>query len=104
MVYRQKGSVRKTYQTAGETLVVLPTSCPPQCRVFSMYMYLLERKSKTLYSQGLGTMVTNDWCINGEAIIKQGSHSINDISLFHTILNDQFKKKTFKMGHTLYYK
>ena len=40
-------------------------------------MYLLERKSKTLYSQGLGTMVTNDWCINGEAIIKQGSDSIN---------------------------
>ena len=26
------------------------------------------------------------------------------ISLFHTILNDQFKKKTFKMEHTLYYK
>ena len=47
MVYRQKGSVRKTYQTAGETLVVLPTDCPPQCRVFSRYMYLLERKSKT---------------------------------------------------------
>ena len=22
------------------------------------------------------------------------------ISLFHTILNDQFKKKTFKMGHS----
>ena len=47
VVYRQKGSVRKTYQTEGETSVVLPTGCPPQCRVFSRYMYLLERKSKT---------------------------------------------------------
>ena len=37
VVYRQKGSVRKLYQTAGETSVVLPTGCPPQCRVFSRY-------------------------------------------------------------------
>ena len=43
VVYRQEGSVRKTYQTAGETLVVLQTGCPPQCRFFSRYMYLLER-------------------------------------------------------------
>ena len=54
VVYRQKGSVRKTYQTAGERSVILPTGCPPQCRVFSRYMYLLERKSKIPLFPGAG--------------------------------------------------
>ena len=78
VVYRQKGSVRKTYQTAGGTSVVLPTGCPHSAGFLAGTCICWRESQRPLYSQGLGTMVTNDWCINGEAIIKQCSDSIND--------------------------